>query len=131
MRDRVGEEFEGSVSAVTSFGIFVALMILRGGLVHIPSSGRLFHFDATVTNWSGTAPGSSFRLADRESQDRPGRSRDEPDRLCRGRIRERARHVHFRAPARKATASHGGDEADPRRFGFTRCSRGSEPMRRR
>src|SRR5690606_7953724 len=36
MRDKVGEEFEGSISAVTSFGIFVALDdIYIEGLVHV------------------------------------------------------------------------------------------------
>ena len=47
MRDRVGEEFEGSVSAVTSFGIFVALDdFYVEGLVHISELGQdYFQFD--------------------------------------------------------------------------------------
>jgi len=40
MRDRVGEEFEGSVSAVTIFGIFVALDDSREGTGAYSESGR-------------------------------------------------------------------------------------------
>src|SRR6266705_2858494 len=55
MRDRVGEEFEGSVSAVTSFGIFVALdEFYVEGLVHISELGQdYFHFDATRHQLNG------------------------------------------------------------------------------
>src|SRR5262249_40329397 len=47
MKDRVGEEFAGSVSAVTSFGIFVALDdFYVEGLVHVSELGQdYFHFD--------------------------------------------------------------------------------------
>jgi ribonuclease R len=67
MRDRVGEEFEGSVSAVTSFGIFVALDdVYVEGLVHISELGQdYFHFDATKHQLIGDRTKKSFRLADR------------------------------------------------------------------
>jgi len=67
MRDRVGEEFEGSVSAVTSFGIFVALDdVYVEGLVHISELGQdYFHFDATKHQLIGDRTRKSFRLADR------------------------------------------------------------------
>jgi len=44
MRDRVGEEFEGSVSAVTGFGIFVALddFLRRGTGAHLRAGAGLF-----------------------------------------------------------------------------------------
>jgi len=67
MRDRVGEEFEGSVSAVTSFGIFVALdEFYVEGLVHISELGQdYFHFDATRHQLIGDRTRKQFRLADR------------------------------------------------------------------
>lgn len=67
MRDRVGEEFEGSVSAVTSFGIFVALDdVYVEGLVHISELGQdYFHFDATKHRLLGDRTRKQFRLADR------------------------------------------------------------------
>src|SRR6266545_3636278 len=67
MRDRVGEEFEGSVSAVTSFGIFVALdEFYVEGLVHISELGQdYFHFDAAKHRLLGDRTRKQFRLADR------------------------------------------------------------------
>jgi ribonuclease R len=67
MRDRVGEEFEGSVSAVTSFGIFVALDdFYVEGLVHISELGQdYFHFDATKHRLLGDRTRVEFRLAGR------------------------------------------------------------------
>src|SRR6266704_1403172 len=67
MRDRVGEEFEGSVSAVTSFGIFVALdEFYVEGLVHISELGQdYFQFDATRHQLIGDRTRKRFRLADR------------------------------------------------------------------
>jgi ribonuclease R len=67
MRDRVGEEFEGSVSAVTNFGIFVALDdFYVEGLVHISELGQdYFHFDAIRHQLVGDRTRKQFRLADR------------------------------------------------------------------
>jgi ribonuclease R len=69
MRDRVGEEFDGSVSAVTSFGIFVALDdFYVEGLVHISELGQdYFHFDAAHHRLIGDRTRKQFRLADRVS----------------------------------------------------------------
>jgi ribonuclease R len=67
MRDRVGEEFEGSVSAVTGFGIFVALDdFYVEGLVHISELGQdYFQFDAVRHQLVGDRTRRTFRLADR------------------------------------------------------------------
>ena len=67
MQDRIGEEFDGSVSAVTSFGIFVALDdVFVEGLVHISDLGSdYFHFDAAKHQLLGERSGQRFRLADR------------------------------------------------------------------
>jgi len=67
MQDRIGEEFAGSVSAVTSFGIFVALDdVFVEGLVHISDLGSdYFHFDDAKHQLVGDRTGRRFRLADR------------------------------------------------------------------
>jgi len=67
MRDRIGERFQGSISAVTGFGIFVALDdVYVEGLVHISELGAdYFHFDATRHQLLGERTGRRFRLADR------------------------------------------------------------------
>jgi ribonuclease R len=67
MRDRVGEEFEGSISAVTGFGIFVALDdVYVEGLAHISELGSdYFRFDAVHHVLRGERTGKTFRLADR------------------------------------------------------------------
>ena len=48
MQDRIGEDFDGTISGVTSFGLFVTLDGLNiDGLVHVTELGRdYFHFDA-------------------------------------------------------------------------------------
>jgi ribonuclease R len=68
MQDRVGEEFDGFVSGVTSFGIFVELTeIFVDGLVHITALGNdYFHFDAARHQLLGERTRVSFRLGDRQ-----------------------------------------------------------------
>ena len=67
MRDRVGEEFDGSITAVTGFGIFVALdEIYIEGLVHVSELGNdYFQFDQVGHLLRGERTGRTFRLADR------------------------------------------------------------------
>ncbi len=67
MQDRIGEEFSGSVSSVTSFGIFVALDdIFVEGLVHISDLGSdYFHYEEVKHQLLGERTGTRFRLADR------------------------------------------------------------------
>ena len=64
MRDRVGECFNGVVSAVTSFGIFVSLDgLFIEGLVHISELGNdYFDFDATRFELRGSRANTVFRL---------------------------------------------------------------------
>lgn len=67
MRDRVGEVFAGTVSAVTGFGIFVMLdeMFIEG-LVHISELGTdYFHYEAERHRLLGERTGRQFRLGDR------------------------------------------------------------------
>jgi len=67
MQDRIGAEFPGTVSAVTEFGIFVALdEIYTEGLVHISELGAdYFHFDPPRHQLLGERTGIRYRLGDR------------------------------------------------------------------
>jgi ribonuclease R len=67
MQNQVGEEFAGTVSAVTSFGIFVGLDgVYVEGLVHISELGTdYFQYDAARHQIRGERTGKSYRLADR------------------------------------------------------------------
>ena len=67
MQDRVGETFDGTVSGVTHFGLFVTLDGLNiDGLVHVTELGSdYFHFDAIHHALVGERSGKTWRLADR------------------------------------------------------------------
>ncbi|MEO8739776.1 MAG: ribonuclease R [Casimicrobiaceae bacterium] len=67
MQDRIGEEFDGTISGVTHFGLFVTLDGLNvDGLVHVTELGNdYFHFDAVHHAMNGERSGKAYRLADR------------------------------------------------------------------
>ena len=67
MQDKIGEEFDGTISGVTSFGVFVTLDALNiDGLVHITELGRdYFHYDAVRHALIGERGGRVFQLAGR------------------------------------------------------------------
>jgi ribonuclease R len=67
MRDRVGDCFNGSISGVVAFGIFVALDdVYVEGLVHVSELGAdYFHFDAAKHQLVGERSAQRFRLGDR------------------------------------------------------------------
>ncbi|SDJ27186.1 ribonuclease R [Pseudomonas indica] len=66
MQDRVGESFDGVITAVTGFGIFVELKdIYVEGLVHVTAlPADYYHFDPVHHRLSGERSGRSFRLGD-------------------------------------------------------------------
>ncbi|HVE50427.1 MAG TPA: ribonuclease R [Casimicrobiaceae bacterium] len=67
MRDRIGESYEGTISGVTGFGLFVTLDGMNvDGLVHISELGRdYFHFDQVRHALIGERGGLVFQLAAR------------------------------------------------------------------
>ena len=67
MQDKVGETFEGTISGVASFGIFVTLDGLNvDGLVHVTELPRdYFRYDPMRHSLTGERSGLAFRLADR------------------------------------------------------------------
>ncbi|MDX9874596.1 MAG: ribonuclease R [Spongiibacteraceae bacterium] len=66
LQDKVGEVFEGVVSAVTSFGIFVELKdVYVEGLVHVSAlASDYYHFDPVKHRLIGERSGRFFQLGD-------------------------------------------------------------------
>ena len=66
MQDRVGDSFDGLVTAVTSFGLFVELTdIYVEGLLHITAlPADYYEFDAVHHSLIGERSGRRFRLGD-------------------------------------------------------------------
>ena len=67
MQDKIGLEFEGLITGVTAFGIFVELEdIYVDGLVHVSSlKDDYYHFDPIGHRLSGERSGTVYRLSDR------------------------------------------------------------------
>ena len=66
MMDKVGESFDGIITSVTSFGLFVELNdIYVEGLVHITSlDNDYYHFDPVGHRLTGERSGQVYRLGD-------------------------------------------------------------------
>lgn len=67
MQDKLGEEFNGTITSVNSFGIFVELDdIYVDGLVHITAlDNDYYHFDPIGHRLTGERSGMVYRLGDR------------------------------------------------------------------
>jgi ribonuclease R len=67
MTDKIGEEFDGTISGVNSFGVFVELDdIYVDGLVHITAlDNDYYHFDPVGHRLTGERTGMVYRLGDR------------------------------------------------------------------
>ncbi|MAD47231.1 MAG: ribonuclease R [Oceanospirillaceae bacterium] len=65
--DRIGEEFEGVITAVTGFGLFVELKdVYVEGLVHVSHlANDYYHFDSVKHRLIGERTRRSFRLGDK------------------------------------------------------------------
>lgn len=66
LHEHVGEEYQGVISAVTSFGLFVELVdVYIEGLVHVSAlSSDYYHFDAATQRLVGEHSRASYRLGD-------------------------------------------------------------------
>ena len=67
MQGKVGDIYEGTISGVTSFGMFVELDdIYVEGLVHITAlPADYYHFDPIGHRLNGERGGKSYRLGSR------------------------------------------------------------------
>ncbi len=66
MREKVGEQFRGTITGVTAFGIFITLdSLFVEGLVHISELGTdYFQFNEAMHELRGERTGQRFRLTD-------------------------------------------------------------------
>ena len=64
LKDRIGEEFEGVIAAVTTFGVFVELSDLYiEGLIHVSAlPGDYYHFDQSKQRLIGERTRQVFQL---------------------------------------------------------------------
>ncbi len=87
MQQHLGEVFEGTVSAVTSFGLFITLQDLYvEGLAHVTElAGDYYRFDETRQELRGERTGTTYALGQRL---RVQVARVDPD----------ARRIDFRLP---------------------------------
>jgi ribonuclease R len=67
MEDKVGEQYEGVITGVTNFGVFVQLPELQiDGLVHVTSlQNDYYRFEASSQSLIGDRSGTQYRLGDR------------------------------------------------------------------
>jgi len=69
MLDKVGEEFDGRISTVTGFGLFVVLDDIHvEGLIHITGlKDDYYHFDKMSHKMKGERTGKTYQLGDKIS----------------------------------------------------------------
>ncbi len=65
MEDHIGEEFEGMISSVMNFGLFVQLDNLVEGLVPIKDMDDFYHFDEVTLTLTGERTHKTYRIGDR------------------------------------------------------------------
>ena len=65
MEDHIGEEYEGIISSVNNFGMFIQLDNLVEGLVHVNDLGDYFIFDESTQTLTGERTKVRYRLGDR------------------------------------------------------------------
>ncbi|UOQ45881.1 ribonuclease R [Halobacillus salinarum] len=65
MQDKIGEEYEGVISSITSFGMFVELPNTVEGLVHVSTlTDDYYHFHEKQYAMIGERTGNVFRIGD-------------------------------------------------------------------
>ncbi len=65
MEDHIGEEFEGMISGVTNFGLFIELDNLVEGLCRLADMKEFFHFDEATMSVVGEKTKKKYSLGDR------------------------------------------------------------------
>ena len=66
MEGHIGEEFEGKISGLTNFGMFVELDNMVEGLVHVSAIGdEFFSYNSDILAMVGESSKTMYRLGDR------------------------------------------------------------------
>jgi ribonuclease R len=118
MRDKLGEEYGGMVSGVTSFGIFVQLdSLFIEGLVHVTELGSdYFQYDEIKNELRGERTGIRYRLSDRV-------------RVQVSRVDLDARKIDFRlvrdTPVKSVQTARGASEKPERAHAGERVAKGA------
>jgi ribonuclease R len=65
MEQHVGEKYEGMISSVMNFGMFVQLANLIEGLVHIADLDEYYYFDERTLSLTGRKSNNKYRIGDK------------------------------------------------------------------
>ena len=65
MEQHIGEEFEGMISSITSFGMFVQLDNLIEGLVPLRDMDDFYHFDEEHLTLTGEKSHMKYSIGER------------------------------------------------------------------
>ena len=65
MEQHIGEEFEGMISSITSFGMFVELDNLIEGLVPLRDMDDFYHFDEEHLTLTGEKTHEKYLIGER------------------------------------------------------------------
>ena len=65
MEDHIGEIFDGMITSVTNFGIFVELDNLVEGMVRLSDMKDFYHLDEATHTLTGERTGKKYRIGDR------------------------------------------------------------------
>ena len=65
MEGHIGEEFEGMISSVTSFGMFVELDNLIEGLIPIKDMNDFYHYDEEKMTLTGERSHTKYMIGER------------------------------------------------------------------
>jgi len=114
IRDRLGEQFTGTISAVTSFGIFVQLdTLFIEGLVHVTELGAdYFQFDEARHELRGERTGIRYQLTDRVTV-QVSRVDLDARKIDLRLVQEPGIRTVLKNEARRADAEHGRREKSP------------------
>ena len=138
VKERVGEDFSGTVTGVASFGIFVTLDTLHvEGLVHVSElGGEYFQFNDALHELRGERTGMRYRLTDKVQVQvsRVDRKRAASSSAVQGTSfdalrKAAARGGRWLAPSQEGGGAQAGGPEGPDRQGAPRRGQEGRPAR--
>lgn len=65
MKERIGQEFDGVISGITAWGMYVELSNTVEGMVHVSRmSGDYFYYNESTVEMTGERTGRTYRLGE-------------------------------------------------------------------